>query len=79
VDPEVIPLGSSIRITFPEEYSHLDGIYVAEDTGRLITGNNIDIFFGEDEEGSREIYKKALKFGVQYVEVEVMDDKQALR
>lgn len=79
VDPEVIPLGSSVRITFPEEYSHMDGMYVAEDTGRLIRGNSIDIFFGEDEIGSREVNKKALKFGVQYVEVEIIDNKQALR
>ena len=79
VDPEVIPLGSSIRITFPEEYSYMDGIYVAEDTGRLIKGNNIDIFFGEDQEGSREINRKALQFGIQYVDVEIMDDKQVLR
>jgi 3D (Asp-Asp-Asp) domain-containing protein len=79
VDPEVIPLGSSIRITFPEEYSYMDGIYVAEDTGRLIKGNSIDIFLGEDENGSREINKKAMEFGVQYVEVEILGDKQALR
>ncbi len=79
VDPEVIPLGSSIRITFPEEYSHMDGIYVAEDTGRLIKGNSIDIFFGEDQDGSREINRKALRFGVQYVDVEIMGNMQALR
>jgi 3D (Asp-Asp-Asp) domain-containing protein len=79
VDPEVIPLGSIIRITFPEKYSYMDGIYVAEDTGRLISGNSIDIFFGEDEAGSREINKKALEFGVQYVEVEIMDNRQASR
>lgn len=79
VDPEVIPLGSIIRITFPEEYSHMDGIYVAEDTGSLIKGNRIDIFFGEDEAGSREVNKKALEFGVRYVDVEILDNKQALR
>jgi 3D (Asp-Asp-Asp) domain-containing protein len=79
VDPEVIPLGSTIRITFPEEYSHLNGIYVAEDTGRLIKGDRIDIFFGEDEAGSREVNRKALEFGVRYVEVEILDTRQALR
>ncbi len=75
VDPEVIPLGSSVRITFPEEYSHMDGIYVAEDTGRLIKGNSIDIFFGEDEAGSNDINKKALAFGVQYVDVKIIEEK----
>lgn len=77
VDPKVIPLGSSVRITFPEEYSYMDGIYVAEDTGRLIKGNSIDIFFGEDKVGSKDVNKKALDFGVQYVEVEIMDNEQA--
>jgi 3D (Asp-Asp-Asp) domain-containing protein len=79
VDPEVIPLGSSIRIKFPEEYSYMDGMYVAEDTGRLIKGNNIDIFFGEDKSGGKEINKNALRFGVQYVDVEIIDTKQAIR
>ncbi len=79
VDPEVIPLGSSVRITFPEEYSYMDGVYVAEDTGRLIKGKSIDIFFGEDKNGSNEINRKALQFGVQYVDVEIIDTRQALR
>ena len=79
VDPEVIPLGSSVRITFPQEYSYMDGVYVAEDTGRLIKGNSIDIFFGEDKNGSMEINKKAMQFGVRYVDVEIIDSRQALR
>lgn len=72
VDPDVIPLGSRVRITFPEKYSYLDGIYIAEDTGRLIKGNRVDVFFGEDKVGSRTINKLAMDFGVQDVEVEVL-------
>ena len=73
VDPKLIPLGSRVLITFPPEYSSLDGIYIAEDTGRLIKGECIDIFFGEDAVGSREIYERAMKFGVRYVDVRVLD------
>lgn len=73
VDPEVIPLGSRVKITFPEKYSYLDGIYIAEDTGRLIKGNRVDVFFGEDKTGSKTVNKLAMDFGVQDVEVEVLE------
>lgn len=73
VDPEVIPLGSRLYITFPEEYAHLNGEYIAEDTGSLIKGNSIDIFFGEDKEGSTEVYDNAMEFGVRYVDVQVLE------
>jgi len=33
-------------IIFPEEYSHLNGVYIAEDTGSLIKGNKL-IYFSE--------------------------------
>ena len=72
VDPAVIPLGTRLLISFPGEYSELDGVYVAEDTGRLITGDSIDIFFGEDSEGSREVYERTMEFGVRYVDVRVL-------
>lgn len=78
VDPEVIPLGSCVRITFPEKYSHLDGIYIAEDTGSLIKGNIIDVFFGEDEAGSSVINEQAMEFGVQDVDVEIIDDVEII-
>ncbi len=73
VDPEVIPLGSRVKITFPEKYSYLDGIYIAEDTGRLIKGNRVDVFFGEDKTGSKTVNRLAMAFGVQDVEVEVLE------
>jgi 3D (Asp-Asp-Asp) domain-containing protein len=73
VDPEVIPLGSKVKITFPEKYSYLDGTYVAEDTGRLIKGNRVDVFFGEDKAGSKTVNKLAMDFGVQDVEVEIIE------
>jgi len=73
VDPSVIPLGTRVYISFPVAYSHLDGIYIAEDTGSLIKGNKIDIFFGEDKPGETVIYNKAMKFGLQEVVVYVLD------
>lgn len=73
VDPEVIPLGSKVKLTFPRKYSYLDGVYIAEDTGRLIKGNRVDVFFGEDKVGSKTVNKLAMDFGVQNVEVEILE------
>ena len=50
VDPQVIPLGTTVVI---------DGhAYVAEDTGGAVKGNTIDIFFASHEEANQ--------YGVQY-------------
>jgi len=42
VDPDVIPLGSKVKIG--------KKIYVAEDVGALIFGDRIDVFFDTHEE-----------------------------
>lgn len=42
VDPDVIPLGSTVKIDGQE--------YVAEDTGGAIQGNRIDIFVNSHDE-----------------------------
>lgn len=73
VDPKVIPLGSKLRIFFPEKYSQLTGLYIAEDTGRLIKGNMLDIFMGEDKAGSKKINKEVFEFGIQKVEVQIVE------
>lgn len=73
VDPSVIPLGTRVYISFPEKYKHLSGIYVAEDTGSLIKGHSVDIFFGEDKPGELVIYNKANEFGIQQVDVYILD------
>jgi 3D (Asp-Asp-Asp) domain-containing protein len=72
VDPAVIPLKSRLYISFPEKYKHLDGIYVAEDVGSLVKGNKVDIYFGEDKPGEQKVYNEAKKFGVQNVEVYIL-------
>ncbi len=58
VDPDVIPLGSKVE---------LDGhTYIAEDVGGAINGNKIDIYFNTHDE--------ALKWGVQYKKIYLMED-----
>lgn len=73
VDPSVIPLGTRVYISFPDAFNYLDGIYIAEDTGSLIKGNKIDVFFGEDQPGESLIYNKAMGFGLQEVVVYLLD------
>lgn len=75
VDPSIIPINSRVYIKFPEPYKWLDGIYIAEDTGRLVKGNKVDIFFGEDKPGEKAVHSYAEKFGVQNVELYILDDK----
>lgn len=72
VDPRVIPLGSKVKLTFPDHFSYLDGIYVAEDTGSAIKGNRIDLFMGEDQPGEKFVYDNAMKFGIQQVKLQVL-------
>lgn len=55
VDPNVIPLGSTLYIN--------GSAYVAEDIGGAIKGNRIDVFFPD--------HNTAKHFGVQYAEVTI--------
>lgn len=71
VDPETIPLDSELYIVFPKEYSHLNGLYVAEDIGSAVKGDIIDIFFGEDKMGEKVIAQKVREFGARKVNVYV--------
>ena len=67
VDPNVIPLGSRVRIKFDNpNLKHLNGIYRAVDTGGGIKGNRIDLFMGE---GS---YDACIAFGRQTAQVEIL-------
>lgn len=65
VDPKVIPLGSSVYIEFPAQYSHLNGWYIAEDTGSKVKGNIVDVFLGESA------FSEMKKFGSRRVKVKV--------
>ena len=55
VDPNVIPLGSTVYIN--------GQAYIAEDIGGAIKGNRVDVFFPTHNE--------ALQFGVQYADVAI--------
>lgn len=63
VDPSVIPLGSSVKITVPSAPAY-SGVYIAEDTGGVVHGNIIDIFVGSDSE--------AVRFGRRAIQFEVL-------
>lgn len=63
VDPKVIPLGSKLYVEiYNPKYAHLSGVYTARDTGGLIKGRKIDIFFGE---GDKDLTADCMKYGVQ--------------
>ncbi len=63
VDPQVIPLGTRLRI---EGY---DDIFIAEDTGGAVYGDRIEIFFTDEA--------AAILFGVRYLQVTILDDTPA--
>lgn len=48
VDPDVIPLGSAVRLEFADaSMKRYDGVYTACDTGGGVNGYHIDLFVGE--------------------------------
>lgn len=60
-DPDVLPLGSRIRVRDAGRYS---GVYVVKDTGRKVRGHHIDIFLRN--------HRTAKRFGKRTVRVEVL-------
>lgn len=60
-DPDILPLGSIIRIRGAGQYS---GEYVVADTGAKIQGRHVDIYIPT--------LAACLKFGVKHVEVHVV-------
>ena len=71
VDPNVIPLGSKVRIKFDnEKMSKYNGVYTAVDTGGAIKGNKIDLFF--EDCGSNSVSNEAIEFGVQTALVHII-------
>jgi 3D (Asp-Asp-Asp) domain-containing protein len=61
-DPNVLPLGSKIRVSGAGAYS---GEYTVVDSGRNVKGNMIDIYMSSVPE--------ARKFGKKQVEVEILE------
>lgn len=65
VDPSVIPLGSRVFVVAEDGTSWSYGPGLAEDTGGLIKGNRIDLFFMTGTE--------ATNFGVRTAEIYILD------
>ena len=63
VDPDIIPLGSKVKIVFADGTEH---IYSADDTGSAIHGNIIDLYAGND-------HQSALNFGRQKCQVYIRE------
>lgn len=61
-DPDVLPLGSRIRVHDAGPYS---GEYVVKDVGRSVDGKHVDLFLESESE--------AKKFGERTVRVEVLE------
>ena len=68
VDPKVIPLSSKVELIFDDEYSHLNDIYIARDTGGAIKGKRIDLFMGDGVDK-----KVVTDFGKRKVKVRVLE------
>ena len=64
VDPKVIPLGSKLYIT-SDDSKYVYGYATAEDTGGLIKGNRVDLYYNTTEEciqfGARRVTVRVLK------------------
>ncbi len=66
VDPSVIPLGSRLYVVSSSGQSWSYGPGLAEDTGGLIKGAKIDLFFMTEDE--------AVEFGVRQAKVYILSD-----
>lgn len=72
VDPDVIPLGTRVRVTC-SEYPSVNGEYIAEDIGGAIQGNRIDIYFNDHPPyNPYKARERMLKFGKRHVKVTVL-------
>lgn len=61
-DPNVLPLGTRIRILGDAAYA---GTYLVTDTGSLVKGRHIDIFIPS--------LRRAIRFGAKFVRVEILE------
>jgi 3D (Asp-Asp-Asp) domain-containing protein len=66
-DPNVLPLGSKIRVSGAGAYS---GVYTVVDSGGRVKGNVIDIFMSS--------VREARNFGKKTVEVEILEESRPL-
>ena len=72
VDPNIIPLGSKVRLTFKEDkYKKYNNIYTSKDTGGAIIGMRIYLFVGDFR--SSKASKFAKDFGVTTAYAEIIE------
>lgn len=64
VDPSVIPLGTRMFIV-SDDGEYVYGIATAEDTGSLIVGNRVDLFY--------DTYEECIQFGARDCTVYILD------
>lgn len=65
------PLGTELLISFPEPYTHYDGVYAVQDTGGFRSGT-IDVFVGDYGDA---VSQEAISFGVRTVQVQVKEER----
>ena len=72
VDPNLIPIGSKIKITFiDEKYKKYNNVYYALDKGGLIKGKKLDLFLGDFGNQSSE---SAKEFGLAKAYIEIIKE-----
>ena len=67
-DTAIFPLGTKLDIKFNHPYESYSGVYTARDTGRLIKGKKLDLYFGHLSDN-----QEMLNFGKREVLVRVVD------
>ena len=73
VDTNIIPMFSKVWVDIVnDKYKHMNGIYIARDTGGAIKGNIIDIFMGDFY--SEKAHNSVWEFGIQNAYITVMED-----
>lgn len=71
-DPEVLPLGTRIRLEFLDfRHREYDGVYRVLDTGSQVQGDHLDVFLGDFGEEQAEAVRE---FGRTRVRVYVLAD-----
>jgi 3D (Asp-Asp-Asp) domain-containing protein len=65
-DPDVLPVGSVLRLRSPEEPRY-EGIYTVMDTGSAVQGRRIDLFVASCREakefGLKQVFVRVLRLG----------------
>jgi 3D (Asp-Asp-Asp) domain-containing protein len=72
VDPNVIPLGTQLRIEC-SSYPQINGVYTAEDTGGAIKAKRIDIYFDDLNVDPNIARQRMYQFGKREVKITILN------